>query len=430
MSDRSFVTTDLTPTRRGWHRRDVLRSAAMGIAGAGLFGWQSTLAANAATLRRQGKACILLWMQGGPSQLETFDPKPEHANGGETRAIETNVSGIRLSENLPQLARRMDKVALLRGMTGKEGSHPRASFLMHTGYLPTAALRYPTLGANVAHQLGDPTAELPSFVRIGRGARADSGGGYLGVKFDPLVVADPTTPPENTAPTTETARFRRRLSLVEQLESTGSAHPRGMADHRELLGRASTMILSPSMSVFDLERESEADREAYGDTDFGRGCLLARRLVESGVTFVEVGLGNWDTHQDNFEKSRELCGQLDQPFARLIEDLEQRGLLESTLVLCMGEFGRTPKINPRGGRDHFPRAFSTAIAGGGVRGGQVIGGTDDSGSEVIDRPVEAADLFRSVYRLLGIDPDHENMSGVGRPIPLVTGGEFVQELVS
>ncbi|MCA9105736.1 MAG: DUF1501 domain-containing protein [Planctomycetales bacterium] len=426
MSEQTVWTSDLNLTRRGWRRRDMLRVLAGSALGASLP-WQTELAAQAGSLRQQGKSCILLWMQGGPSQLETFDPKQDHANGGETRSIATNVSGIRISENLPQVAQSMDKIALLRSMTGKEGSHPRASYQMHTGYIPTASVRYPTLGSNVVYHLGDMEADLPAFVRIGQGNRGESGGGYLGVKYDPLVVADPSRPPENTTPATDERRFRRRLNLVRRLEANG-AYEQARADHQDLLSRSSTMMLSPQMATFDLEREPQRDRESYGEGAFAQGCLMARRLVEQGVTFVEVNLNGWDTHDDNFSRCRDLCGQMDQPFARLVNDLEERGLLESTLVLCLGEFGRTPRINPRSGRDHFPRAFSAAIAGCGVRGGQVIGATTADGNEIADRPIQIPDFFRTVFTTLGVDPDHENMSGIGRPIPLVTDGEVITEL--
>lgn len=425
MSEQTIWTSDMQLTRRGWRRRDMLKVIAGAAAGVALP-WQTSIAAQAAALRQQGKACILLWMQGGPSQLETLDPK-DHENAGETKSIETSVSGIRLSENLPQLAKSMDKVALIRSLTAKEGSHPRASYLMHTGYLPTASIRYPTMGSNVISHIGNMEADLPAFVRIGQGNRGESGGGYLGVKYDPLVVNDPSRPPENTSPTTDERRFRRRVGLVQRLESSGP-YEQSRADHQDLLNRSSTLMLSPQMAVFDLERESERERAAYGEGPFAQGCLMARRLVESGVAFVEVNLGNWDTHDDNFTRCRELCGQLDQPFARLLADLSERGLLDSTLVICMGEFGRTPRINGRSGRDHFPKAFSAAIAGCGVKGGQVIGSTTNDGGEVRDRPIEIPDLHRTIFTTLGIDADHENMSGVGRPIPLVTGGSVIQEL--
>ena len=189
------------------------------------------------------------------------------------------------------------------------------------------------------------------------------------------------------------------------------------------------MILSPRMEAFDLSKESDKMRDAYGRTQFGAGCLLARRLVEAGVTFVEVNQDGWDTHDDNFNRVPDNNGTIDQPMAQLITDLKQRGMLDRTLVIWMGEFGRTPRINARGGRDHYPRAFNVALAGGGIRGGQVIGETDAGGVEVTERPVTVSDLFRTIYTTLGIDADHENMSRIGRPIKIVDGGEVVSELL-
>ena len=416
--------------RRGVvRRRDFLKCIpAMALAG-GALSWQDAMIASAADLRQQGKACILLWMQGGPSQFETFSPLPGHENGGETKAIATAASGIEISENLPETAKAMDDICLVRSMTSKEGSHPRATYLMHTGYLPTATVKYPTLGSIVAKEIGDAASELPSFVRIGNNRFGD-GAGLLGVDFDPFVVQAAGRPPENTAIATSQERYDRRLNLLTRLEA-GFANQGGkqeVSDHQKVYAQAAKMITSPKMAAFDLAKEPQKVRDAYGSGQFGQGCLLARRLVESGVTFVEVNLGNWDTHQDNFERSKTLCGQLDQPFAALLADLKDRGLLDSTLVVWTGEFGRTPRINPRGGRDHYPRAFSAALAGGGVRGGQVIGKVDESGQSVKDRPVGVADLFRTICHGLAIDAGKENMSAIGRPIKIVDGGEVVREV--
>jgi hypothetical protein len=200
-----------------------------------------------------------------------------------------------------------------------------------------------------------------------------------------------------------------------------------IVDHQKLYRRASRLVLSPHMQAFDIEQEPPRVREEYGDSPFAAGCLLARRLVEAGVTFVEVNVGNWDTHQDNFERSRELCGQIDRPYAQLLRDLRQRGLLDTTMVIWMGEFGRTPRINPRAGRDHYPRAFTVALAGGGIRGGQVLGETDKGGESITDRPVTVPDLFRTVCHGLLINADIENMSSIGRPIKIVDGGEVIRE---
>jgi uncharacterized protein (DUF1501 family) len=216
--------------------------------------------------------------------------------------------------------------------------------------------------------------------------------------------------------------------LEESYAASGAA--REVSDHQKLYGKTAQLVLSSQMKTFDLAAESDAMRDAYGRTQFGAGCLLARRLVESGVTFVEVSAGNWDTHDNNFQRSRDLAGQVDQPTAQLIRDLHQRGLLETTLVIWMGEFGRTPRVNPRGGRDHYPRAFNMALAGGGIRGGQVIGRTDAGGVDVAERPVTVADLFQTFCKGLKIDPDKENTSSIGRPLKVVDGGEAVGELFS
>jgi hypothetical protein len=300
---------------------------------------------------------------------------------------------------------------------------------MQTGYLPTPSVKFPALGSIAAQQLGDQDFDLPSFVRIGNQNRGSAGGGLLGVAYDPFGIRNPERPPENTTIATGAARYRRRLRLLSQLENGGARKEmeQEILDHQKLYEKASRLVLSPGMSAFDIETEPARVREAYGSSPFSSGCLLARRLIEAGVTFVEVNLGNWDTHEDNFERCRDLCGQVDRPYAQLLRDLRQRGLLDRTLVIWMGEFGRTPRINPRGGRDHFPRAFSVALAGGGVRGGQVIGETDRGGESITDRPVTVPDLFRTFCHGLKINADAENMSGIGRPIKIVDGGEVIRE---
>jgi hypothetical protein len=413
------------------HRRDFLRLAAASGAAVGALSFTDAICLSADDLRKRGIACILLWMGGGPSQFETFSPKPGHTNGGDTKAIATSVFGIQIAENLPKVARVMDDLAIIRSMTSKEGSHPRASFLLHHGYLPMGGVKFPTLGSQVAHQIGDPAFDLPSFVRIGQG-RADLGNaGFLGVDYDPLVLQNPERRPDNTQPATRDERYDRRLDLLEAIEANFGAVEGAdiVADHRKLIRKSSEMIMSPRMEAFDLEKEPGSMRDAYGRTRVGASCLLARRLVEAGVAFVEVNVEGWDTHEDNFTRTADRTAMIDQPMAQLIADLRERGMLERTLVLWMGEFGRTPQINARAGRDHYPRAFNVALAGGGIRGGQVVGETDAGGVEVTERPVTVSDLFRTIYATLGIDADHENMSRIGRPIKLVDGGEVIRELL-
>jgi hypothetical protein len=426
--------TDITVSHHGVvRRRDFLKCLSLaGIAG-GTLSWNDWVTVHADDLRRENRACILLWMQGGPSQFETFDPKPSHDNGGGTKVVQTAVPGIEISENLPRLAASMNDLCLLRSVNSREGSHPRATYLMHTGYLPTASVKHPSIGALAAHELRDPTFDLPSFVRVGDGnARGSGGGGFLGVSYDPFVVQDASRAPNNTTVPVAEGRFRRRLNLLDRLETEYERHggQQEVADHRKLYEQTAKLVLSPKMDAFDLAKEPQKVREAYGTSPFANSCLLARRLVQSGVTFVEVNLGNWDTHDDNANRTQTLCQTMDQPFAALIEDLKLQGMLDRTLVVWMGEFGRTPRINPRGGRDHYPRAFNAVLAGGGVRGGQVVGGTSDNGEEIRDRPVGVNDLLRTLCHSLKIDADKENMSNVGRPLKVVDGGEAVLEVFS
>ena len=415
-------------------RRDILRLLPAAGFAAGVLPFGDVVAANAADLRKRSKACILLWMQGGPSQFETFSPLEGHANGGGTRAIATSVPGMRFAEHWPAVATVADRLAVIRSLTSKEGSHPRASFYLHTGYLPNPSARHPTLGSIVASELAGKrdgeTPDLPPVVRIGGRGRNDSGAGLLGMQWDPYELRDPAQSPANTSPQVSAERHLARLDLMERLGS-GFARslPQEATDHASLYRRATRMILSPQMEAFDIDREPESVRADYGEGSFAAGCLLARRLVESGVSFVEVVSGGWDTHLDNFEKVAELAGQVDRPYAALVRDLERRGMLDDTLVIWMGEFGRTPQVNPRGGRDHFPRSFNAVLAGGGIAGGAVVGKTDKAGVEVADRPVTVPDLFATFCASLGIDGTKENMSSSGRPIKLVDGGAAVRELL-
>lgn len=412
-------------------RRGFLQTAA-GIGAGAALSWPARMVAESEALRKRGMSCILLWMQGGPSQMETFDPKPDHPNGGETKAISTAVAGLQFSANFPELAKVANELAVIRSLNSKEGNHQRATYQMHTGYLPTASVKHPAFGALAAHQLRDAACELPAFVRVGgRGGNA-GGGGFLGVEFDPFLMQSAERPPSNTALPTTANRFNRRLDLLGRLEQDFASNlaKQEVEDHRSLYKKAAEMVLSPQMKAFDLSQEPDAVRAAYGDGEFASGCLLARRLVETGVTCVEVTLGNWDTHFDGFEKVTELAGQCDRPAAALIRDLKERGMLDTTLVVWMGEFGRTPKINPRGGRDHFPRAFNALAAGAGIRGGKAIGATSKSGDDVADRPVSVNDLFRSFCLALKMNADKENMSGIGRPLKVVDGGKAIPELFS
>ncbi len=409
-------------------RRSFLRTAAVGAASVGIF---DALTLHAQELRRRQMSCVLLFMRGAPSQFETFDPKPGHANGGPTTAVQTAVPGISIASTWTNVAREMGEISISRSMNNREGEHQRATYLMHTGYIPAGGVRHPSIGSLVANEIAPRDFDLPHFVSVGN-RFSTIGSGFLGMQVSPFVVSDPNQMPNNTQlPGDSTqARFGRRLNLMQDLEqdfaeSGGEARVR---DHRAIVNSAANMVRSPRLQAFDLSRETAATRDRYGRTTFGQGCLLAKRLVETGVTFVEVELNGWDTHQNNFETTTRLSRQADAGFASLVSDLRASGRLDRTLVIWMGEFGRTPRINANNGRDHYPRAFSVAMAGGGVRGGRVIGSTSAGGNDIANRPVGVADLFCTFCHALGIDPRKENQTPIGRPIRIVDGGQHVREL--
>ncbi len=414
-------------------RRQFLQTIGLGAAGLAAaatvpVSFTDWMALQAADLRKREMGCILLWMAGGPSQLETFDPKPGTAHGGETRAIETAVPGISIAEGWNQTAKVMNDIALVRSMTNKEGNHQRATYQLHTGYIPSATLKHPHIGCSVVSEEGESRFDLPHIVSIGGGT---TGAGFLGAALEPFVVQNPEKPPENTQPNVPADRFRRRIGLLERLEGAGFEKVGGadrVRDHRALYQQTAKMILSPHMRAFQLDEEPAGLRDAYGRTAFGQGCLLARRLVQAGVTFVEVRSSGWDTHQKNHERVGKLADQVDPAFAALITDLKQRRMLDRILILWMGEFGRTPKINPNAGRDHFPKVFNVALAGAGIKGGQVIGASNPDGSEVNDHPVTVPDLLASVCHALKVDPNKETMTPIGRPIKIVDSGKTVREL--
>ncbi|MEO1982564.1 MAG: DUF1501 domain-containing protein, partial [Fuerstiella sp.] len=364
------------------NRRDFGKYTGLSLLGASASGWLSTIAAQAGQSdTKKHRKCILLWMSGGPSQMETFDPKEEHENGGPTKSIETSVPGIRISENLPQTAQVMDHLAVIRSMSTKEGDHSRATYFMHTGYLPQGPIRYPTVGSFLSKELLNKECDLPSFVSVNpfqAFSPAAYGPGFLGPAWSPLVVASQMTGPDADAQQVsfEVSNLKRsdrvssaqsdaRLQLLTSLEHDFlKQYPGGPGrSHVQSYQQAIRMMESGAVAAFNLDTEDEVLRDSYGRNPFGQGCLLARRLIEAGVSFVEVNLSNangagggagWDTHQDNFEAVSSLCGVLDSAYATLISDLKQRGLLDDTLVVWMGEFGRTPKINDNTGRDHWP----------------------------------------------------------------------------
>jgi uncharacterized protein (DUF1501 family) len=431
-------------------RRDLLRYTAAGTVAYSLSGWLGALAARASDDPNRRRSCILLWMPGGPSQTDTFDLKPGHKNGGPFKEIATNVAGIRISEHLPKLSQHMHELAIVRSMSTKEGDHQRATYFLRTGYLPNGPIQYPALGAVLGKEMGSESAELPNFVSVAPlffGSSAAYSAGFLGARYSPLVVGSPGQQElkvENLALAggVNQQQFDARMALLQDFERDFiDQHPdRTALSHQSAYAQAVTMMRSSAAGAFNLDGEPAALRDAYGRNSFGQGCLLARRLVEKGVPFIEVSLSNagkngnglgWDSHQNNFEQVKALSEVLDPAWSTLLEDLKTRGLLETTTVVWMGEFGRTPNINPQKGRDHFPNAWSVVVGGGGIRGGQVIGSTGDDGMAVADRPVNTPELLSTVCHALGVDPQTQNMSNVGRPIRLVNpDAQPIKELLA
>jgi hypothetical protein len=423
-------------------RRDWLRLTTAGVLGSSMSGWLERLAAETALHPERRRSCILLWMNGGPSQFETFDVKPGHVNGGPTKEIATSVPGIKISEHLPKMATHAHELALCRSMSTKEGDHDRAAYFLRTGYRPGGPVQYPAFGSLIGKELGDDRAELPNFVSIAPNRFLNPAAwtaGFLGPQYNPLIVGDNNVAfnqqvDYNTAlkvqdllPPKEIAKeeLDTRLDLLGGLERDFVTRHGGVPghSHQAAYERAVRLMRTSAAKAFSLDEEDPRLRDSYGRNLFGQGCLLARRLVERNVPFVEVSLSTvpgvpegWDTHLNNFEQVPKLCKVLDTAWAALLTDLKARGLLDSTVVVWMGEFGRTPRINPQKGRDHFPNAWSTVLAGGGIKGGQVVGKTSADGMSVADNMIQVPDFLATVCKALGVDPRKQNPSNVGRPI--------------
>lgn len=383
-------------------------------------------------LNAQAESVIVLWLAGAPSQFETFSPKPKSKNGGSTKAIQTNISGVEIADNLPLLSQQMDKITLIRTLTSKEGNHARASYLMHTSYPPTGVVKHPSFGGITAKELGGAKEfDLPYFVSLSGPSYSAE---FLGKEYSPYVIKDVKKPLQNINKyaTVNDSRFNERVNLLKDIDDNFYKE-KGVDDineHKIIYEKSIRMMNSPLIKAFDISEESDVIKQAYGDNDFGKGCLMARRLVEAGVKFVEVTLDGWDTHTDNFSRSANLAKQLDPAFSTLVQDLSQKGMLDKTLVICMGEFGRTPAINANDGRDHYPDAFACAIAGGGIRGGRVYGETNDDGNQIVSNPVPPENLFATLCHQLGIDYNKVNYSPVGRPLKYVNDGKVIEELIS
>ena len=386
----------------------------------------------AGELKRQGKSVILLWLAGGASQFETWDPKPGRPTGGPFRAIQTASTGVQISELLPGMSRRMDRTSILRSLNTGIGDHGGGAGLMETGRRKDPGVIYPDIGAVVARELGRADSQVPDYVSMytSTEGRRKGTSGFLGARYAPMFLAEKQIP-ENI----------RRLDTISNVDHKDRAELRALLSKQFLQGRHSATLgshtsayqrvrgLMASEELFNIEHEPEAVRARYGPRQFAEQCLVARRLVEAGVPFVKVARAWWDSHGQNFETHRELCADLDHTMSTLIDDLDERGLLDSTLIVTLAEFGRTPKINASLGRDHFANAWSCTLTGAGIRGGVAYGKTDPDGNTVVDGEIGAGEVFATILSAVGIDHEKEYYQG-SRPLPLADFGSHpVKEIL-
>jgi len=435
----------------GLGRRDFLRVGSLSLLGISLSDYlnvRASLATASETSKTKAQACILLFLEGGPSQMDTWDPK---ANSS-FKPISTNVSGIQVSELLPKVSRHMDKLSLIRSMHTRENNHPQGTIEALTGHRPSPAMKFPSLGSIISKELG-ARKEMPAFAVVPKPWENDFynyeeafNASFIGAEHNAMIIPDPSQPdfslPDLSLPkslTMEAIEDRRSLLRIVDGHYRQKEQYAEFAKMDSYVEHALRMILSPEVKkAFDLSQESEKTRESYGRNRFGQSVLLARRLVEAGCRFVTAAgykHGQWDTHGNNDKNLREtLAPPLDQALSALLEDLSARGLLESTVVLVMGEFGRTPHVNPGKGRDHWPDCWSVALGGGGIQGGQVIGASDERAAYVADRMVSIGDLYATIYKALGIDWTKTYMSPVGRPVYIANtlddkAGDPIKQLI-
>ncbi len=418
------------PTHEHVSRRALLKGTLAAGTGGALLNWGNLFnsQAHAATAAKKTKHCILLWMNGGASQFETFDMKVGADTGGPFREIKTNLPGIHICETMPKMAKMMDKITVIRSMHTSQIDHPGGIHLMHTAYSQAANIQFPEIGAVMAKYLGNDESPLPQFVKIS--SQGNTGSGFLGPKYQPFSLNHSGKLPPFSSNSVDAERDDRRHALRGFLEEKYAEKHKAVTSKMHRAANDSARKLLGQRKAFEIENEWPKYRDLYGDSLFGRRCLMARKLVQSGVAFVEVGQSGYDTHADNFQGHKGLLPPMDHAWAGLLTDLASQGLLENTLVVWMGEIGRTPRINNRAGRDHYVRAWSTALAGCGVKAGYVHGRTDERGLDVAEDEVTEGDFFATVYQALGINPGQENFAGV-RPVPIAPfGSKAVKEILA
>lgn len=417
-------------------RRQFIESLARSAFGVSVLPLADTLFSGAAQAAQAGPArraehIIYLFMNGAMSHIDTFDPKPDREEGGETKAIQTAVSGVQIGEHLPKLASKMNQLALVRSMTTETGAHEQGRYLMRTSYKMIGSIRHPVMGAWLNTFRDRLNRDLPGSVVIGGGSRYP-GQGYLSAELAPAPVGNPATGLQNTKPPKylDEKNFEKRRRLIGQFESGfrrkyDNTEVKAYADY---YAEAVRLLKSPDLEAFDISGEDKAVKEAYGNNRIGQGCLLARRLVEKGVRFVEVEHGGWDNHRDIYDSFSNRAGQLDNAITTLMEELQQRGLLSKTLIVLGSEFGRTPKINANAGRDHHPGCFTAMLAGAGIRGGQVIGKTDAIGKSVEEEHCYPQDLNATIAYACGLPIDETQHAPNGRPFKIANEGQPLKSL--
>ena len=420
-----LFNTPLGMTRRHFMGH-VAGSAA--VAGTSLALTHSVQAASD-SLRRNHKSAILLWMGGGPPTIDIWDLKPNAATGGPFQPIST-AGDLQISEKLPEIAKHMDKLSVVRSMSTREADHSRGTYYMHTGYVPNPNIEHPGYGSVIAHELEQyaSSLDIPPFVSIGGSSQ---GPGFLGMAYAPFQV-DTNGRVRNLQMPVGEDRMAGRLAVLDTLEKRFIKQDRGMAaiDHSRVLEKTRSLLTSEQMAAFNVQSEPEAMKEKYGQTGFGRGCLLARRLVEANVPFIEVNFGGWDMHQNCFDSLERKLPEMDKAMSALVEDLTQRGLYQDTVIVWMGEFGRTPRINGNAGRDHFARAWSAVVGGGGLKGGLAVGETNADGTRVDSEPYSSEDLMATVCHGMGISLQTTFTSNSGRPMKIAAGGKVIRELTA
>ena len=413
-------------------RRRFMEQAAAGLLGVSVLPTAASLAAQSNSQSgRTAKHVIYLFMSGAMSQLDTFDPKPKSEFQGETKAIATKVPGIQVSEHMPELAKLMKGLALIRGLSTETGAHQPGRYLMRTSYKEIPTTRHPGMGAWVQKVAGKINKELPGNVVIGNATR-HPGAGFLEAVHSPVPIGNPATGLQNTKQPSylQESQFDRRMRLSSQFDRTfrNKHDQKAVLAYSQLYSEARKLMDSQDLKAFDLSAEKEETKEKYGTGRLGQACLLARRLVEEGVRYVEVESGGWDNHREIFTTIPDIAKQLDQAVSALLLDLVERGLYYDTIVVVATEFGRTPKINQNVGRDHHPGAFSALLAGGGIRGGQVYGTTDENAQYVEDEAVTPQDLNATIAKAIGLPYEQEFSSPAGRPFKIAHDGEPIDRL--